>query len=51
MVTYNVPLFFKQRVIKTWGHEMILFFLLMHEPFDLKVKSVKIFLYNIDKEK
>lgn len=40
-VTYNVPLFVKQRVIKIWGHEMILFFLLMHEPFDLKVKSVK----------
>lgn len=34
--TYNVPLFFKHRVIKTCGQKFVLLFLLLHKPFDLK---------------
>ena len=38
-VTYNVPLFFEQRIIKTLGMKFILFPFLLHKPFNLKKKS------------
>ena len=38
-VTYNVPLFVEQRIIKTLGMKFILFPFLLHKPFNLKKKS------------
>ena len=39
-VTYNVPLFFEQRIIKTLGMKYILFLFLLHKPFNLKKEKM-----------
>ena len=35
-VTYNVPLFFEQRIIKTLGMKFILLLFLLHKPLNLR---------------
>ena len=35
-VTYKVPLFLKQRIIKSWRQKLITFLFLLHKPLNLK---------------
>ena len=35
-VTYNVPLFLEQMIIKSWGQKFIIFLFLLHIPINLK---------------
>lgn len=39
--TYNVPLFLKQRIIKSWGQKFIIFLFLLHIPINLKCSKKK----------
>lgn len=40
--TYNVPLFLKQMIIKTWEQKFIIFLFLLHIPINLKCSKQNI---------